>query len=161
LRAGLHGHHLEAMLLLAMVTGIRRDELRRLTWSQVDLPTGKLSLLNSKTKSHIRCIPLSEEMISVLRKYALDQVEHNRDDHAQRKHSALVFPNSTGRELSITCLLQQWYALCKQVGLPWLCFHDLRGLLCCRLFEQVHNVRKNDDDTPDTLFDSDGDESSC
>ena len=37
LREALRGHPLEAIITLALVTGMRRDELLRLKWQDLDL----------------------------------------------------------------------------------------------------------------------------
>src|ERR1022692_3272025 len=59
LRERLQGHPLEAMLLV-LVLGLRRDEVRRLTWSEVDLHTGEMAVCSSKTKSQVRRLRLPE-----------------------------------------------------------------------------------------------------
>jgi integrase len=39
-RESLQGHRLEALATLALLTGMRRDELLHLTWAEVDLEQG-------------------------------------------------------------------------------------------------------------------------
>ncbi len=151
LREELQGHHLEAMMLLAIDIGIRRDELRRLTWPKVDLETGEMHVLNEKTKSHIRRICLPENLVHVLRQHALRQEKQNRDADTARPHLGLVFPDSTGGELSTPCFLQEWHEFCKHVGLSRRHFHDLRVLVWCRLLTQERETREGRDGTKDDL----------
>ncbi|GER86580.1 hypothetical protein KDW_07420 [Dictyobacter vulcani] len=130
LREGLQGHHLESMLLLALDLGLRRDELRHLTWAEVDLEKGEISVLNSKKKSHVRCMNLPENVAHALSKHALCQKERNRNADTTKRYPDLVFPDGVGEELSTQRFLQEWSAVCEQVGLPYLCFHNLRILWC-------------------------------
>ncbi|BCL83529.1 tyrosine-type recombinase/integrase [Ktedonobacteria bacterium brp13] len=144
LREGLRGHHLETMILLALVTGIRRDELRRLTWSEIDLQTGVMHVLNVKTKNSVRQIHLPENVVFLLRQHALRQ-EQQSDTTTARSHLGLVFPDGTGGELSIQRFLQDWYAALEQVGLPRRCFHSVRFLVGRRLFTQQQADRERCD----------------
>ena len=149
LREGLQGYHLEAMLLLALVTGIRRDELRRLMWSEINLQTGEMHVLNTKTKNHVRRICLPENVVRVLSQHALSQEEQNRNADAARQDFDLVFPDGTGGELSIERFLQGWYVALEQAGLPRLCFHSLRVIVWRRLFAQRQADRERLNDTKD------------
>jgi integrase len=155
LREGLRGHHLEAMMILALVTGIRRDELRRLTWPQVDLEKGEMHVLDSKTKCLSRLLPLPQDVVHVLRQHYLRQEEQNRDAETAKLSLDLVFPDRTGGELSSQRFLQEWYVLRAQVGLPYLRFHDLRVFVWRRLLEQGRAAREGRDNARDGSLDGD------
>ena len=144
-------HHLEAMVLLALAIGLRRDELRRLRWSEVDLKIGEIHVLNSKTKSHVRHHSLHEDVVQVLRNYALRQKEQNRNVDTVRQVLDLVFPDDIGEEFSSEHFLQEWYACCEHVGLPRLRFHDLRVLVWRRLLLQACEAHKGGNGVRDDL----------
>jgi integrase len=141
LRKRLRGHHLEAMMILALVTGIRRDELRGLTWSDLNLETGAIHVLDSKTKRHFRRITLSQDIIHLLKRHSLHQEEQNRDAGTVRQSFDLVFPDHTGAKRSSQDFLQEWYAVCEHVGLPRLRFHDMRVFLWRQLIKQDGDTR--------------------
>ena len=50
LQEGLRGHPLEAIIRLALVTGMRLDELLHLTWQKIDLEEYELCICHAKTK---------------------------------------------------------------------------------------------------------------
>jgi Site-specific recombinase XerD len=132
LQASLSGHRLEAIITLAIVTGMRRDELLRLTWSDIDLEKGEMRVLNSKTNGGLRQIHLTEAYAQVLKQHSLYQMEQR--SKAGIAGTAwpdfdLVFPDDEGKQLSSQCFLEEWYTLLKQMGLPRQRFHDLRVLV--------------------------------
>ena len=129
------------MLLLALVLGLRRDELRHLTWSRVNLETGEMGVPDEKTKGHVQPMHLPENLLHVLEQHALHQKHQNRKADTAKPHLGLVFPDNTGGELSKQAFLQAWYACCEDVGLPRLHFHDLRVLVWRRLLLQERKGR--------------------
>ena len=151
LRERLQGHRLEAMLLLAMDIGLRRDELRGLTWPKVDLETGEIQVLNEKMKGPARLIPMPENLVHTLRRHALRQEKRNKDIGPAKQNLDFVFPDRTGGELSVQCFLQEWQVCCEHIGFPGLRFHDLRLLLWRRLRLQARHEQggtKGDLNTP-------------
>src|SRR6266567_4413184 len=74
LREALRGHQLEAIITLALVTGLRRDELLGLQWQDLDLERRELRVLNSKTKSSHRIIHLPQEFYSILEQAGLPRL---------------------------------------------------------------------------------------
>jgi integrase len=143
LREGLRGHHLEAIMTLALVTGIRRDELRHLTWSEIDLEKREMHVLNGKTKSSSRLIHLSEACTQVLKQHHLRQMKQKSEANTARTHLDLVFPDGKGGLLSRQLFLEQWDDLLTQAGLPRLRFHNLRVLVWHRLLhEQEREIQE-------------------
>src|SRR5712691_485736 len=69
LRETLQGHPLEVILTLALVTGMRRDELLHLQWQDIDLEKGELRVLNSKTQSGRQLIRVSQELTEMLKQH--------------------------------------------------------------------------------------------
>ncbi|MFA5636419.1 MAG: site-specific integrase [Anaerovoracaceae bacterium] len=87
---------LYAIVAVAVQTGMRRGELLRLTWADVDLDAAVLSVKKSKTRTGRRSIPLSSATVAVLR-------EHRTRQRAQRLAAkkwtdhGLVFPQTHRR----------------------------------------------------------------
>lgn len=112
------------MVLLALLTGLRRSELFALRWKHVDLDRGVLQIRDSvyegrfgtpKTKSSIRDIPLSPIAVSALQK--LKSIEPG----------ALVFPSRKGTPLDPANVLKRVvYPACESVGLPKVGWHVFR-----------------------------------
>jgi integrase len=73
LRAVLQGHHLEALMMLAFVTGMRRDELLCVRWQDIDLSKRELRVLNSKTKRDQRVIYCEDSLVELLAQHRLRQ----------------------------------------------------------------------------------------
>jgi integrase len=96
LREYLRGYHLEAILTLALVTGMRRDELLHLTWSEVDLEKREMHVWNSKTKSSSRLVHLSEECVQLLRQYRQHQMEQSVERGLDWQNLDLVFSDRVG-----------------------------------------------------------------
>ncbi len=126
LREALRGHQLEAIITLALVTGLRRDELLGLQWQDLDLERRELRVLNSKTKSSHRIIHLPQDVTEVLKQHHQRQIEDRLEANAAGPHLDLVFPDGAGGLLRSEQLLQEFYSILEQAGLPRLRFHDLR-----------------------------------
>ena len=135
LQADLSGHPLEALITPAIDTGMRRDELRLFTWSEVNLAKREMHSLNSKTKRNSRLIHVSEECAQALRQHLLRQMEQRSVAGRAWLHLDLVFPDDANELLSTESFLEQWYALLEHMGLPRLRFHDLRVLMWKKLHE--------------------------
>ena len=106
---GIKGHWLEPLVLIAMLTGLRRSEMLSLRWKQnVDLKNSRIMLDKTKNKKR-RVIyinkTLAEEFISIPRRIDTD----------------LLFPEYTGDMVSIA-----FKRLCKLIGISDFHWHDLR-----------------------------------
>ena len=107
-----HNPYLYCIVLLALVTACRRDELRYLTWDRVDLDAGVLRLVDTKNHEDRACVVLGEALVQ-LRQLA-----------ATRRPVPWVFPAVNGRkpmEFSTA-----WEGARTRAGLPEFRFHDLR-----------------------------------
>jgi integrase len=58
--------HVAAFFRLLLLTGMRKDELRLLTWDRVDLDRRQLVLGELDSKTGSRCVPLSAPAVEVL-----------------------------------------------------------------------------------------------
>jgi integrase len=108
--------NLYPLVVLALSTGMRRGEIRRLTWEQVDLAAGVIILTLTKNKDRRR-VTIRGLALSLLR-------EHGR---VRRIDTNLVFPGEnsgkTGQPFSLDNF---WYRALKQAEISNFRFHDLR-----------------------------------
>ncbi|MHC1744889.1 MAG: tyrosine-type recombinase/integrase [Syntrophobacteraceae bacterium] len=99
-----------AIVKFALLSGLRRGELFKLTWDDVDFQRGIVTLRDPKG-GKTKTIPLSSEALQVLR-----DVEIN---------STLVFPGNDGKQR--TDFKGPWQRIRKAAGLPEdFRFHGLR-----------------------------------
>jgi len=135
-----HGQGLEAILSLALVTGMRRGELLALRWQDIDFEA--MSLHVSRTVNHLgsygyvenepktarsrRKIMVPQFVIEVLHEHKARQAEARLKAGSKWKEQDLVFPNTSGGFIYPDVLLNQFRKLLKNAGLPHMRFHDLR-----------------------------------
>jgi len=100
-------------VLLSLSTGIRRGELLSLTWDQVDLDRGHVTLLDTKNKTD-RGVPLTQGAIEVLRDYG----------KLRRMDTKLVFPGKSGQKGIY--FNRAWTAALKSAKIKNFRWHDLR-----------------------------------
>ncbi|MDB2468538.1 site-specific integrase [Alphaproteobacteria bacterium] len=103
----------------AIETGMRRSEILKLRWCDVDLENGFASLYDTKNGEDRR-VPLTRRCIEVLKTVP--------QTHEQ------VFP------ISATCLRLAWNRARKKAGITDLRFHDLRHEAVSRFFEMGMSV---------------------
>jgi len=138
------GHRLEALFVLALTTGARSGELLGLSWDQVDLPAGTISIRRSlqelggklvltepKTRRSRRTVAIPAVAVEALRRHHVRQLEESlRLGPAWRNEWNLVFTNEVGAPVDRHNLLPRDYRpLLAKAGLPTsLRFHDLRHI---------------------------------
>ena len=108
---------LKAIILFALETGMRRGEIQKLLWKDVDLIKCTAQLFDTKNGED-RTIPLSSRAIAVLK--ALP-----------RNINGKVFP---GADIS-----HSFTAACRRAAIDDLRFHDLRHEATSRFFEKGLN----------------------
>lgn len=126
-RTELYCDHLQALVLLALNTGLRRGELFHLLWKDVDLQGKWLKVTGAIAKNgQTRRIPLNEEATQVLSAW--------HDISATKPEKPMqVFPGIGGENL--TTINTSWRALRKAAGLDDFRFHDLRHHFASRLVQ--------------------------
>jgi integrase len=107
-----HNPHLSTLVLLALTTGARKNEMLQLRWGDVDLERGLLRLLTTKNKQP-RAVPIRGEALQLLR----------RQGQAQPPE-AWVFPRWD--RLKPVLIEQAWQTAKRRAGLENFHFHDLR-----------------------------------
>lgn len=111
--------HLARIIVAALDTGMRRGEITRQVWEDIDLNRGVLSVTHSKTpEGEQREIPLTDRMRSVLA--------------PGKQTSGPVF---TFKDEPITRIKTAWAGAIRRAGIPRLRFHDLRHTFNTRLLE--------------------------
>ena len=119
------GPELRDLVRLALETALRREELVRLTWGQIDLQRRTVMLSASGTKNRTaRTIPLSPRAIEIFRD--LHRVRGEKTAPADRLFD--FHPDAVTKAM---------IRACKRAGLPDLHFHDLRHEATSRLFENT------------------------
>ncbi len=102
------------LVLLALATGLRRGELLRLTWKDIDLDCRTALIRDTKNGSD-RTIPLTKPAATLL--------------EGLGKGEGFAFP------LTPNALRQSWRRACQRAEIADLRFHDLRHEAISRFFE--------------------------
>lgn len=121
LQAVVQGHPLEALITLALATGMRRDELLRLHWQDIDLERGEVRVQETKIQRRSHTIRIPENVVAVLKQYRQHQMKTRLAEGSASPDHVLVFS-----DLAPTRLAQEFGHLVEQAGLPRVRFHDLR-----------------------------------
>jgi integrase len=130
---------LEALLLLAITTGMRRGELLALRWKDVDLDRGTLAVtgslqgvsrptLNIATpkSGKSRSVALGTTAVNVLREHRKHQAQEQLLVGGEWRDLGLVFSTEFGDFLSPTTLRLALRRTLTRADLPAIRFHDLR-----------------------------------
>jgi len=150
-----HSRHHYALFYLLAHTGLRIGEALALTWDDIDLKDGTVSVtktliypLNTdprvttpKTKSSIRKIQLDEETIQVMKAYRLNQKETILRYGFKRSELNLVFHQQDGRWLRINVVRDYMKEVCRRIGLPVLSPHALRHSHAVHLLEAGASIK--------------------
>ena len=108
-----------SVIEFAIETGMRRSEILKLKWHDINLETGFASLYDTKNGED-RKVPLTKKCIEVL-------------NQLSRSHEHVL-------PISATCLSQAWQRAVKKAGIKDLRFHDLRHEAVSRFFEMGMSV---------------------
>ena len=129
---------MEALLHLAVSTGMRQMEILGLKWSDLDWIKRTLKVerqlirgdgvqfAQPKTRSGRRMLVLGDRTIEVLRKhYDLQNRERRQAGESWSEHG-LIFTSANGTPIHFRNLLRDFKGLLNRAGLPEIRFHDLR-----------------------------------
>ena len=134
------GHPLEALFVLALVTGMRRGELLALKWKDVNFAESILQVQRSlievrgesiresepKTAHGRRSIYLIPLAIDALKQHRARQLE-TRLQHADIwQEQDYIFCTSHGSPFHVTYIVNTFRTLLKKASLPRIRFHDMR-----------------------------------
>jgi integrase len=130
--------HLVAIVILALDTGMRRGELLRQLWEDIDFDRRLIFVTHSKTaEGEMRPIPMTCRVFDLLT--AMLQTEFERRARMERmKHEAPQQPRGLlflFRGKAIRKLKTAWAGAIRRSGINRLRFHDLRHTFNTRLLE--------------------------
>ena len=134
------GKRLEAILTVALITGMRRGELLGLRWQDINFEQRSLQVQRSvsrlpghgfiesepKTASGRRNITLPPVLIEVLKQHRTHQKETRLKAGSTWVEQDIVFCTRHGGFIDQSYLRQLFESLLKESGLPHIRFHDLR-----------------------------------
>ncbi|GAC1504657.1 MAG: hypothetical protein NVS2B12_17590 [Ktedonobacteraceae bacterium] len=138
------GHTLEAMIVLAVLTGMRRGELLALHWEDINFSKGTIHIHRSlsyknpdgngcvyreelpKTAAGMRTIPLPDVALEALKAHQARQREQRLQAGAVWKHPDLVFCTGIGSYYNQSNHHKVFHKILETAGLPVIRFHDLR-----------------------------------
>lgn len=113
--------HMKPMILVSLNTGLRRGELLNLTWDNVNLTSGILSVVGATAKSgKTRHVPINSEALIVLKAW-----------QQQTSSTGLVFPGREGKQL--THVKRSWAGILKTANIENFRWHDKRHHFASKL----------------------------
>jgi integrase len=134
-----NGERLEALLTLAITSGMRQGEILALKWADVSLDAATLAVratlqrtkdgfdfAEPKTPRSRRQIALTKTAVDALRRHRATQLEERLRQPYWHDES-LVFASEVGSPIEATNLIRRsFHPLLERAGLPRIRFHDLR-----------------------------------
>ncbi|HUZ70446.1 MAG TPA: site-specific integrase [Candidatus Saccharimonadales bacterium] len=133
------GERLEALLILALTTGMRRGELLALRWKDVNLDRSVLAVtgsLQGQSRSTLsiatpksgksRSVALGTVAVTALREHRKSQAQEQLLVGGEWRNLGLVFATGFGDLLSPTTLRLALRRTLTRANLPTIRFHDLR-----------------------------------
>lgn len=108
------------MIVTAVETGLRKGEMIRLRWDQVQLIAREIQLGEDTKDDDPRIIPISDRLVSVLK----------RRSQVRDAHCPWVFPNPEGQPYSD--VKEWWGPLVRQAGVANFRWHDWRHTFATR-----------------------------
>ena len=120
----------------ACTTGLRQGEQRALTWGCLDLDNSKINVTRSvkhktteigvtKTKSGVRTVPLTRDMVQSLRELYIRRGRPTED--------TLVFCSNIGTLRMPSKFLKALHRACDAAGVDRIRWHDLRHFYASKL----------------------------
>jgi len=121
------------IIVLALVTGCRRNEIMSLRWQDVDLERCELTLIETKT-APVRIIPVTGRTLDLLR-------EHSK---IRRLDNDLLFPskNFYGKDSRPHDIQSAWKRALTRAKIEDFRFHDLRHSAASALAMQGRSLRE-------------------
>ncbi len=112
--------HLKPIIITALHTGMRRNEILNLKWNQVDLKSRVILVVKTKSGKN-RTVPINEFLFEVFNGLR----EHRTSDY--------VFPNPEGEPFR--SIRHSFENACRRAEIK-MRFHDLRHSFACRLIQR-------------------------
>jgi integrase len=120
---------MQLAMALALHTGQRQADIRKLAWSAYD--GASISLRQGKANRLGKPAPVTRVPCTRALKATLDLAP---------RRAAVILTTKTGRAYQKRYFAQQWDEACKAAGITDLHFHDLRGTTVTMLFRAGCNI---------------------
>ncbi|BCK53992.1 tyrosine-type recombinase/integrase [Nocardia wallacei] len=143
------GHRLHALWAVALSMGLRRGEALGLTWADMDLVGGRLTIRQAlhrvdgrlqldevKTEGSNATLPLPRPLVAILREHRKRQLEERFAAGTAWHESGLVFTTKFGKPIEPRNVNRMFRALCVKAGVREIRVHDLRHSCATLLFAQ-------------------------
>lgn len=134
-----HGHQLEALVVLVLRLGLRRGEALALRWRDVDLERkelnvagtlkqldGRLFIDTPKTSAGVRTLPLLPEVATALRDHRRRQAAEQLAAGPLWHDLGYVFTREDGQPLVPDKISEWWPKVCVEAGIGRRRFHATR-----------------------------------
>lgn len=141
------------VFLIALTTGMRQSEILGLRWKDIDFDEGVLNvrqtlshdgkhlITETKTKSSLRTISLTEKLAAELKKHEKTiNMERLAAGEDYRDHN-LVVCTRVGTPLNPRNVLREFYRLMKKAKVPKIRFHDLRHTVATLMLSRNINPK--------------------
>jgi integrase len=128
-------------IMLAASTGLRRSEIVRLRWADVDLDTAVLRVRSGKTPHARRTVALAVSTAAALRRHRKDQAERRLLLGEAWQDEDLVVDCGDGGPVHPDSVSHAFAEIAKNVGLGDVRLHDLRHGFACVLLKAGVNVK--------------------
>lgn len=157
------GDRLYALYLLEMMTGLRKGEILGLQWNDIDFKCKRITvshnlcriksrnknagkkyeliLMNPKTATSKRCIPINDFMADELQKHKLHQMKEKELYGDYYNDLGMVFCKPDGNYIYSRDFLRQYQNLLSKAGLEKKRFHDLRHTVASLLINANENPK--------------------
>ena len=147
------GSRFEALLQVAVTTGLREGEILGLKWSDLDWTTRRLQIQRQvqrqkgkgnvfsepKTAAGRRSVVLGSGTIEKLREHYQKQQVERQIAGDRWQENDLIFPSVIGTPQDHRNVLKSFKEILEQAGLPIIRFHDLRHTAATLMLQQdVH-----------------------
>lgn len=136
LLSGAKGTRWEALMAVALVTGMRQGELLGLQWPDIDLDRGVVRvqrqlgrdgiLAELKNDRHRRSIDVPPHTVAALREHKRRQTEERLLLGPEYTYQELVFCTHRGKPFAHRNVSREYKRLLERLGLPDVSFHALR-----------------------------------
>jgi len=115
---------LREIIIFALNTGMRQNEILSLKWSEVDLSRRTVTVLETKNKEK-RTIPINQTVFDLLRQKS-----------RVKSISGYLFVSEAATKIDARNLLRAYYSARKTAKLEGVRFHDLRHTFATRLVQR-------------------------